>query len=1364
MAGDEIAGKRRAFGYSEAPSNHRLSLPTPVKPRGCLPDSAFQGTTKLLDRILYPPCRLIIGIQSPASLVRHFLELSVTPHSTRREYIPRICVRRVASPYCDQHERKPLGTDKAYQSHIGKCKHRKRKLREAQTAARENDERERVEEQQRAAEELAQQQQMEFQVRYSYIHKCRDKQRVQEPPRPPTPVRFRVTDGRPIRKRRAPQRYAEAFPEPPPPAPAPAPAPPRAPSPSPDLDAPPDNNMDVPPRWVITKPNRFGVYKIYVRAPTHDPDPRPTRDDEHTGPWYKPFENSTQAEFMRYFTLVDNKNSIPSGNELIQLMLNPAFKPVDMQGFTVEKGFKVLDTMDATPPGAPPNGWSRGSVTLQVPPGRATDKDILEITLTDILFRSPLDIIREAFCTAKFEPQAGSADADADATSSPLDDCRLPELPPGHQELFGEMYTAHRTLQSYQKLPPCEEEAVVVSLMPYSDGTHLAQFGTASLQPGYLFLGNQSKSERVKPTANAAYHFVYFPTLPDDLDETFRDYYGHNINADIKAHLKRELFHAVWALIIDDEFVEAYIHGFPEECWDKILRRFFPRIPAYSMDYMEKILAATIKFLARCPCPRCLVLKANIHNTGKAHDLKRRQELRTDDIVWRNKVDNARHKIFDLGKAVNGKPVNRALGNKSFVPIKNAFGKLTEAGADFNLFEMFVPDLLHEIELGVFKSVFIHMIRLLYAIDKRNVIALDERFRKILPFGRATIRRFTGNVSEMKKLAARDFEDILQCLLPVAQGLFGDFDELVQQLVFQFQVWHAFAKLRLHTSATIERFQDATTALCATIRKFARDTAGVDTRELPREQAAQARQAAAKAAKRAASGGDSEAPAHDAAPVEQRVKMLNLNTYKFHCLPDYPTCIPDVGTTDSISTQPGESAHTKLKRLYGNTNRRRNFVQQIAVHERRIRLMRAIDDRKERTALAAKKAQAALDPEAEAEGPVRKKRKLTHGRKERFRSGLRMRSRLLPYTGALKHHYISDSTRKYWLLDDIPGAIRPRMADAALETIVEVGGAASDEDDGFEDEAEDTDPACRDFVYNCRAHLRWCLDGKPLPKPEYSPEDLLEVGFRQGRMFLHATCKLNFTTYDLQRDQDIISPRSRPNVMMLSQDPDDAHPYCYKRVEYLYVRWYVRHPLHACLPEHPGMPMVSFVSYDSPDSEAFGFIDPNVLVRGAHIIPAFDLAQTDELLPPSVLARPLSDEHQDWMYYYVNGVVDRDIFMRYQRDAVGHSDVWAKAGPSCNLGAGVEEESDEDLEEDGVVGEAVVEEEEQEDEEEREDEQEVEDEQEEQEDEDMEQFWDSEEGEDELVREGESGGEDDDEEAPLVGDDAEYGDAGVDPA
>ena len=36
------------------------------------------------------------------------------------------------------------------------------------------------------------------------------------------------------------------------------------------------------------------------------------------------------------------------------------------------------------------------------------------------------------------------------------------------------------------------------------------------------------------------------------------------------------------------------------------------------------------------------------------------------------------------------------------------------------------------------------------------------RYRQISTFGRDTIRKFSNNTSAMKKLAARDYEDLLQ--------------------------------------------------------------------------------------------------------------------------------------------------------------------------------------------------------------------------------------------------------------------------------------------------------------------------------------------------------------------------------------------------------------------------------------------------------------------------------------------------------------------------------------------------------------------------------------------------------------------------
>jgi hypothetical protein len=60
-----------------------------------------------------------------------------------------------------------------------------------------------------------------------------------------------------------------------------------------------------------------------------------------------------------------------------------------------------------------------------------------------------------------------------------------------------------------------------------------------------------------------------------------------------------------------------------------------------------------------------------------------------------------------------------------------------------------------------------------------------------------------------------------------------------------------------------------------------------------------------------------------------------------------------------------------------------------------------------------------------------------------------------------------------------------------------------------------------------------------------------------------------------------------------------------------------------------------------PDSDpnAFGFLDPDEVIRGAHIIPAFACGTTTDLLAPGSvgrLPRDGLDEDEDWSKYYVN--------------------------------------------------------------------------------------------------------------------------------
>ncbi|KAF9224453.1 hypothetical protein BS17DRAFT_655483, partial [Gyrodon lividus] len=67
-------------------------------------------------------------------------------------------------------------------------------------------------------------------------------------------------------------------------------------------------------------------------------------------------------------------------------------------------------------------------------------------------------------------------------------------------------------------------------------------------------------------------------------------------------------------------FMHVYKYGIVIRCGDGITWRVFPCFFTYSADYPEKILLACIKFLGECPCPHCLVKKADIPKMGMKSD------------------------------------------------------------------------------------------------------------------------------------------------------------------------------------------------------------------------------------------------------------------------------------------------------------------------------------------------------------------------------------------------------------------------------------------------------------------------------------------------------------------------------------------------------------------------------------------------------------------------------------------------------------------------------------------------------------------------------------------------------------------------
>ena len=53
-------------------------------------------------------------------------------------------------------------------------------------------------------------------------------------------------------------------------------------------------------------------------------------------------------------------------------------------------------------------------------------------------------------------------------------------------------------------------------------------------------------------------------------------------------HLRCELAHAIWRLLLDEDLMRAYTEGEAIKLFDEIVRAMFPCFLFYSADYPEK--------------------------------------------------------------------------------------------------------------------------------------------------------------------------------------------------------------------------------------------------------------------------------------------------------------------------------------------------------------------------------------------------------------------------------------------------------------------------------------------------------------------------------------------------------------------------------------------------------------------------------------------------------------------------------------------------------------------------------------------------------------------------------------------------------
>ncbi|KAG6809456.1 hypothetical protein H0H92_016160 [Tricholoma furcatifolium] len=954
-----------------------------------------------------------------------------------------------------------------------------------------------------------------------------------------------------------------------------------------------------PPEPVETEPNEMGLFRRYQVPPTRDPDedltihhvadaPTFIRDPETDrvqdplnvfGPTahkiaensmssarlFYPFLNISVFRLMSWF-YSSKKLTLAALDRLVySVILAPGFKQERFDDFSAIKENKRLDDnhtsendhlpsqSSSLPSWLSRDKWRKGSVEIPLP-------------FKGERYRSEED-------AAKLEVQFYHRDL-VEAFTSGVQDFAAKKFhwrgfkeywkPSPHepeQRVYGEVYTSDAFAELEESITPvdgCPLETAVVPLMLYSDSTRLAQFGSFS-----------------------AHHLAYLPCLPDTAKDKYLALFGVPPTSATLTFLRRELIQAIWKHLLTDDFKKIYREGLVVQCGDGIKRRLYPRFFVYSADYKERVLVIGIKDIGTWLCATCRIMISQVLRLGtKLHDFVWSSHLQTDSVEQQNRIRKARKKIFSKGNVVNGKAIDDILG-ESLVPVENTFS-LFLLPEGHNYFDLFARDLMHEFELGVWKSLFTHLIRMLYTFGLDSVAALDRRYRQVSPFGRSTIRRFRNDVSSMKSLAARDFEDLVQTA--------------VQDLLFVTACWHASAKMRIHTDWSLNIFRGITKSFTQHIRLFCHQVCPqFATHETPKEADAAARRCAAEIAKKVAKPSDNNG-LHPPPTPARKDKTFNINTPKMHSIVHYPASIQRFGTTDSYSTQTGEQEHICVKAFYARTNKNQ-FENQIAQQERRVARSRAIEH-------------AASHEVVEEEE--------------------------LPQSKPDEHHYISQT--KHTPLNLLKWT-----------------------------KENEADPAVYNFATKLVEHLLRRL----VPQPDMQENHRgLQVIIRDNIIYEHKTLRINYTTYDNRREQDTINPNRHSDVMFLANEEDpEAHPYWYfriikifhalvrlnrpgqqfQRVEFLWGRWYgLDHQVQSGF-SAKRMHQIGFLE----GNEAFEFANPSDVIHAVHLIPRFAGPRIDYLLGPS-LARWKDEEDLDYERYYINPFVDRDMFVRFCGNGIGH--------------------------------------------------------------------------------------------------------------
>ncbi|KAG2339319.1 hypothetical protein BDR05DRAFT_891989, partial [Suillus weaverae] len=168
-------------------------------------------------------------------------------------------------------------------------------------------------------------------------------------------------------------------------------------------------------------------------------------------------------------------------------------------------------------------------------------------------------------------------------------------------------------------------------------------------------------------------------------------------------------------------------------------------------------------------------------------------------------------------------------------------------------------------------------------------------------------------------------------------------------------------------------------------------------------------------------------------------------------------------------------------------------------------------------------------------------------------------------------------------------------------------------------QTHNSDPAIKNFIPRLKDHVLYRLRKLDISHCDhtFTDEEHNSVIIPNNMIYSVQTMQVHYTTYDLRREYDTVSPRTHADIMVLSGEITPTHPYWYAHIlgiyhmetwinrddgaqpnrhhlEFLWVRWLAPLQSYKSGMKCTRLPKVTFVDESNPD--AFGFLDPGQVV------------------------------------------------------------------------------------------------------------------------------------------------------------------------